>query len=404
MGDGGKSGQHIQTGECNDLVVIPEVDRCTDSTPPPLERRPARAKATAKRLAAGTAMSSCSSSRRPVRTAGTHTGSKRKNLEQHGGGKSQTPNSMKQPSVPAKRRPASASVMWDGHGTSHGTAAPVDPQMQMMPGSAVDEPALICDECFPLGTQPAAMKGWRWKCAMCPDYDLCTSCVMHTKHDKEHIFVSAIPPGGQEVPGHLLGMPNIPTAGPPCSVHAGITCHGCFGQVAGLRFKCAVCSKFDLCESCFRAGLPNDPVKLGSHDDQEHAWFLIRAPIWSPVGNMDENSQRFGSLQYDVITARTDAIISRGAPSLPPNPDGLGPPPIPSQIPIPSPALLSASWNTGGNSGAGVQHAQRSPQQQQAYLENVSPTQQTHEPCEVQDNHARNCERSAEAGTRHHSC
>lgn len=153
--------------------------------------------------------------------------------------------------------------------------------------------ATVCDECFPPGTRRKdnEMKGWRWKCAMCKDYDLCTSCVMHTKHDCRHVFVSAIPPGGQEVPSYLCGMPSLQCAARPGAAHDDVSCRACEEQVVGLRFSCAICENYNLCENCFRSGQPQDIRKLGNHNDQVHAWFLIRAPIKKPA-----IESRFGSL------------------------------------------------------------------------------------------------------------
>mmetsp|Transcript_27810 Transcript_27810/g.78735 ORF Transcript_27810/g.78735 Transcript_27810/m.78735 type:complete len:389 (-) Transcript_27810:210-1376(-) len=177
-------------------------------------------------------------------------------------------------------------------GKRHGSPQPQDDSTSSTKDSDDNGPT-VCDECFPPGSRSRdnELKGWRWKCAMCSDYDLCTSCVMRTKHDPSHVFVSSIPPGGQDVPAHLCGMPSLSLAGPPGSAHENVSCRACDGQVVGLRFKCAVCDNYDLCECCFRAGQPEELHKLGSHNDQLHAWFLIRAPIKRP----DAHS-RFGSL------------------------------------------------------------------------------------------------------------
>merc|ERR1712194_586204 len=84
-------------------------------------------------------------------------------------------------------------------------------------------------------------------------------------------------------------MPCLPCTAEPFSVHPGITCMGCQGQIIGLRLKCAVCLGYELCECCFRAG--RGPSMHSSHDEQTHAWFLIRAPIEEP-----QLATRFGSL------------------------------------------------------------------------------------------------------------
>ncbi|XP_004639649.2 E3 ubiquitin-protein ligase MIB2 isoform X2 [Octodon degus] len=47
----------------------------------------------------------------------------------------------------------------------------------------VRHPNIICDCCKKHG-----LRGMRWKCRVCFDYDLCTQCYMHNKHDLTHAF------------------------------------------------------------------------------------------------------------------------------------------------------------------------------------------------------------------------
>ncbi|XP_057243852.1 E3 ubiquitin-protein ligase MIB2 [Malurus melanocephalus] len=47
----------------------------------------------------------------------------------------------------------------------------------------VRHPNIICDCCKKHG-----IRGMRWKCKMCFDYDLCTQCYMNNKHDLGHSF------------------------------------------------------------------------------------------------------------------------------------------------------------------------------------------------------------------------
>ncbi|KAM6217326.1 E3 ubiquitin-protein ligase MIB2 isoform 4-T4 [Rhynchocyon petersi] len=47
----------------------------------------------------------------------------------------------------------------------------------------VRHPNIICDCCKKHG-----LRGMRWKCRVCFDYDLCTQCYMHNKHDLSHAF------------------------------------------------------------------------------------------------------------------------------------------------------------------------------------------------------------------------
>ncbi|XP_068096674.1 E3 ubiquitin-protein ligase MIB2 isoform X3 [Hyperolius riggenbachi] len=47
----------------------------------------------------------------------------------------------------------------------------------------VRHPNIICDCCKKHG-----IRGMRWKCKVCFDYDLCTQCYMNNKHDLSHAF------------------------------------------------------------------------------------------------------------------------------------------------------------------------------------------------------------------------
>ncbi|XP_037684717.1 E3 ubiquitin-protein ligase MIB2 isoform X2 [Choloepus didactylus] len=47
----------------------------------------------------------------------------------------------------------------------------------------VRHPNIVCDCCKKHG-----LRGMRWKCRVCFDYDLCTQCYMHNKHDLGHAF------------------------------------------------------------------------------------------------------------------------------------------------------------------------------------------------------------------------
>nr|XP_054300985.1 E3 ubiquitin-protein ligase MIB2 isoform X7 [Pongo pygmaeus] len=49
--------------------------------------------------------------------------------------------------------------------------------------TGVRHPNIICDCCKKHG-----LRGMRWKCRVCLDYDLCTQCYMHNKHELAHAF------------------------------------------------------------------------------------------------------------------------------------------------------------------------------------------------------------------------
>jgi hypothetical protein len=84
---------------------------------------------------------------------------------------------------------------------------------------------ILCDGC---GKTP--IEGKRFKCTVCPDYDLCDACKI-----KPNIH-----------PGH--GFSEIAA---PKVVHYHVTCDGCRKTpIEGIRYKCNVCSDYDLCEAC----------------------------------------------------------------------------------------------------------------------------------------------------------
>ncbi|VDI01503.1 Hypothetical predicted protein, partial [Mytilus galloprovincialis] len=52
-----------------------------------------------------------------------------------------------------------------------------------------------CDECQ---TEVDFITGFRWKCSICPEYDLCNICYMSNKHDLSHKFQRIVVPNSRE--------------------------------------------------------------------------------------------------------------------------------------------------------------------------------------------------------------
>uniref|UniRef100_T1JF16 RING-type E3 ubiquitin transferase n=1 Tax=Strigamia maritima TaxID=126957 RepID=T1JF16_STRMM len=78
-------------------------------------------------------------------------------------------------------------------------------------------------------------RGKRFKCLLCSDYDLCATCyeasATTTRHTRKH------------------PMQYILT-----SSNSGVTCNSCFkDNFRGMRFKCLICYDYDLCASCYKA-------------------------------------------------------------------------------------------------------------------------------------------------------
>jgi len=88
-----------------------------------------------------------------------------------------------------------------------------------------------CDGC---GQHPIV--GARFKCTVCPDFDLCSTCESKDLHPVSH---------------PLLKMKEQKRS----DVHYNIICDGCnMNPIQGVRYKCTVCPDYDLCSACEAKG------------------------------------------------------------------------------------------------------------------------------------------------------
>lgn len=86
--------------------------------------------------------------------------------------------------------------------------------MQVDPPSTPPEPGAIpiqkaplhaqtfCDECT--GVPRQSLKGLRYKCGHCQDFDLCESCFRYTQHPADHVFL--VLRVSQDVQGAVLSQ------------------------------------------------------------------------------------------------------------------------------------------------------------------------------------------------------
>lgn len=60
--------------------------------------------------------------------------------------------------------------------------------------AGVEHEGYICDGCYPPDRNEwiDCIKGIRWNCVNCFDFDLCTDCYMNDEHDKGHEFQRVI--------------------------------------------------------------------------------------------------------------------------------------------------------------------------------------------------------------------
>lgn len=98
------------------------------------------------------------------------------------------------------------------------------------------------------------------------------------KRDFPHHMDHGFPFHPHPKPHYMGPLGHFPMGLPPhhqSLVHSNVTCDGCEGQVAGIRFKCTECHNYDLCSTCQAKGL-----------HKEHALM----PIFHPMANMYEVS------------------------------------------------------------------------------------------------------------------
>ena len=100
---------------------------------------------------------------------------------------------------------------------------------------------IICDGC-----KVTPLRGNRYKCKKCKDFDFCEECYKINKESHGHDFTLIAHPRCR----NRLGHKNTKY----CQrgiVHSKIMCDGCgMFPMKGYRFKCAVCEDFNLCENC----------------------------------------------------------------------------------------------------------------------------------------------------------
>uniref|UniRef100_A0A1D1YF52 Next to BRCA1 gene 1 protein n=1 Tax=Anthurium amnicola TaxID=1678845 RepID=A0A1D1YF52_9ARAE len=184
---------------------------------------------------------------------------------------------------------------------------------------------VMCDCCKNI------IRGMRWKCTSCPNYDLCQVCKSKSpsvhRHPNSHAFrpipyprtsnhapysenlhsatcdycesvifgirhkcincpdfdlcnncISLAPtqhPNHTFMLIHRPGEPEIKI--PDAAFHPGIRCDGCHKQITGIRFKCGNCPDFDLCGNC-------EASPLKKHDPN-HVFIKFKRPVPSPISS-----------------------------------------------------------------------------------------------------------------------
>ena len=90
---------------------------------------------------------------------------------------------------------------------------------------------IFCDMC---GAAP--IKGIRYKCSVCNDFDLCEKCYATGEHSHDFFEIKRLNQQFEIKP----------------VIHYGIKCDGCgLSPIQGTRYKCDTCYDFDYCFNCY---------------------------------------------------------------------------------------------------------------------------------------------------------
>jgi len=139
------------------------------------------------------------------------------------------------------------------HSAQHNMIKIAAPGVKQAEASKVDAPVthagVVCDGC-----QANPITGDRYKCTVCADFDLCSTCEQSGKsfgrHSAQHNMIKIVAPRfPRGCP--VFERPAASAASGPSDVHAGVKCDGCGAvPITGTRYKCTACPNFDLCEKC----------------------------------------------------------------------------------------------------------------------------------------------------------
>lgn len=124
-----------------------------------------------------------------------------------------------------------------------------------------------CDHC---GLEP--IWGTRFSCTLCDSYDLCENC-----HDLN--LQSASPFHDRSHPLEALELASL---GNGMTVHTDVKCLSCYQRpILGVRFSCACCSNFNLCQNCYFA----KPLSQYAHIRGHKAYHKMNIFIQPEEGN-----------------------------------------------------------------------------------------------------------------------
>ncbi|TCD64312.1 hypothetical protein EIP91_004259 [Steccherinum ochraceum] len=177
-----------------------------------------------------------------------------------------------------------------------------------------------CDGC-----EQSPLRGVRFRCIQCTDFDFCRSCLSNPsvleKHNIDHKFWPINEPG--DLTRYYKAVEEWGNSVGP--VHAGILCDTCDATIIGVRHKCLDCDDYDLCTECL-----SNPAQRELHS-LSHSFFpitdagdkstyervrnerntlpAIQVPGPAPRTQPDPRSENFPQIHTDVICDCCDETV-----------------------------------------------------------------------------------------------
>jgi next to BRCA1 gene 1 protein len=142
-----------------------------------------------------------------------------------------------------------------------------------------------CDAC-----EKDRIRGDRYKCLVCIDYDLCGECFERGRETEQHLTDHAL--AHFKIPGELFGE-KIQNANREVTLAVfeqrfanekhgeHVVCDGCESAIVGLRLKCDACYNYNLCVKCMKA-----KVSTKTHVPT-HSLIAIGKTIFEQVAKSD---------------------------------------------------------------------------------------------------------------------
>lgn len=166
-----------------------------------------------------------------------------------------------------------------------------------------------CDNCTP--DQFVPIKGLRYKCLVCKDYDLCEKCessfndheIVTEKHSFRHptikIHDSESLSVDEGVLADLISKSNLTNTS---AVHCNVSCDSCDDDkpIVGNRYKCLQCANFDLCQKC------NDDVRFNHKTVLSHNESHLMTKMQQP--RCYKNKHTSGSSNDVLVDINMDSI------------------------------------------------------------------------------------------------